>query len=172
MILAFDISDLPGDALPVLVFLLIAFFSWLKTRFDKQPEEEAELDEQERRAREIVWRRQMGEPEERAPWETDPTVWHPETANRPAPPPLPPRQPTRQPTPPVQAFKEPVVRKVSEREQRLAAAFEHRSGGRRRTARTPLGQTLRSPGATRQAVLLAEVLGPPLALRQPDERHP
>lgn len=176
MILAFDVSDLPGDAIGVLLLLLISLFSWLKNRFSK-PEEDPELfDEEEERMREIVWRRQIGEGDDRAPWETDPTVWHPSTAPPPPlpePPPLPATPPPR-PVPSAKApgFEEPKIRKVSERERRLSEAFEHRTGPRPRRSRSPLEEALRSPGTTRQAILLAEILGPPLALREPGERRP
>jgi hypothetical protein len=165
MILAFDIKDLPGDALPVLVFLLVAFFSWLKSRFGQKEEEAQELSEEDERAREIVWRRQMGEREQRAPWQTDPTVWQPPAAT---PPPI-----RREEPPPVPTFRKPVVVHVSEKERLLAEAFEHRAGRpRRRQAATALGRALHSPGAARRGILLAEILGPPVGLRQPGERHP
>lgn len=172
MTLAFDLSDLPGDAIGLLLLMLISFLGWLKNRFSK-PEEEPELDEEERRAREIVWRRQIGEDDgERAPWETDPTVWHPETAA--TPPPIPTPKPARPPAiPQVVLTPQAAAPKISEKEKRLAEAFENQTGGRRRsTPRTPLARALRAPGAARQAVLLSELLGPPVALREPGERHP
>ncbi len=173
MILGFDLSDLPGDAIGVLILLLISFFGWLKNRFSKPEEEPEYLDEDEERMREIVWRRQVGEADERAPWETDPTVWHPETAS---PPPLPVEPAEAAPPPAIpQAvpFEATSVPELSEKEKRLAESFEHLSTGRRRSRpRSPLGRALRRPGAPRQAILLSEVLGPPVSLRGPDERHP
>ncbi len=168
MILAFDLRDLPGDAIFVLVALLLGFFQWLKGRFGRREEEEEVLTEEEERMREIVWRRQMGDEDARAPWETDPTVWHPDTAQ---PPPLP-DPPRATPEPP--RFQPPALPELSEKEKRLAEAFERGTTPRRAPSRsrTPLGRALRASGGARQAILLAEVLGPPVALRGPGERHP
>lgn len=167
MILAFDFSDLPGDAIGLLLLMIISFLGWLKNRFGQREIEEEPVSEEEERMREIVWRRQMGEQEDRAPWETDPTVWHPEKV---APPPL----PEPPPLPATPAAVKASVPKLSAREERLAEAFERKTKGRRRTAgrRAPIGDSLRSPDATRRAVILAEVLGPPVSLRQTGERHP
>jgi hypothetical protein len=82
MILAFDFSDLPGDAIGLLLLMIISFLGWLKNRFGQREIEEEPVSEEEERMREIVWRRQMGEQEDRAPWETDPTVWHSEMSRR------------------------------------------------------------------------------------------
>ena len=39
-------------------------------------------------------------------------------------------------------------------------------------ASTPLRDLLRTPGAVRRAVVLREILGPPVALREPHVDHP
>lgn len=170
MILAFDLSDLPGDAIGLLLLMVISFLGWLKNRFGQRQEEEEPISEEEEQMREIVWRRQMGEEEERSPWETDPTVWQPETA---APPPLPEPPPIPVPAPAPVATAAPVP-ELSEREKRLADAFEQEGRGHRkaRARRNPIGESLRSPDATRRAIILAEVLGPPVSLRQAGERNP
>jgi hypothetical protein len=167
MMLAFDLQDLPGDAITILLFMLISFFGWLKNHLSRDREEEHEStaeDEEEAQAREVVWRRQIGDQDNRPIWETDRTVWHPETAE---PPPLP--TPSRSAPPQRPAAP---ARNLSEKEKHLAAAFEQNVGRPRSRRRHPLAKDLRRPGATRRAILLAETLGPPVALRTPDERHP
>lgn len=172
MILGFDFSDIPGDAIALMLLMLISFLGWIKNRFFSRREEEEEvLTEEEERMREVVWRRQMGEEVDRAPWENDPTVWQPEPAQ---PPPLPPAIPKLAPAPEPVSYQPPSVREVSDRERQLAESFEHRGRGRRRqgtTGRDDLIQVLSGPEGARKGILLAEILGPPVALRQSGENQ-
>ncbi len=50
MILAFDTSDLPGEAITVILLLLFSFIGWLKkTFFDKPVEPPASMEDEEMR---------------------------------------------------------------------------------------------------------------------------
>ncbi|MFC7338162.1 hypothetical protein ACFQY0_13290 [Haloferula chungangensis] len=155
MILAFDIQDLPGEAVTVVLLLLFSFVSWLKSKFFDKPEEPEPFEDEE--MREVIWRRQMGEDSEdtRMPWEppkAPPTI----RFDPPKPPPIaPPALPTQ-------------VREVSKRERDLANAFERstrRKGGRRTSHRRKIDALLASPSAAKDAILLMEILGPPVAIK-------
>jgi hypothetical protein len=159
MILAIDIKDLPGEAITVLALLIFSLIGWLKDRFFTKPVEPEPYEDEE--MREVIWRRQMGETgrEAQMPWELaeaeTPTIRFDPPAVKvavPAPPPLPKR-----------------VAKVSRREEELANAFEHstrRRSGRRTSHRKQIDRLLRSPSAAKDAILLMEILGPPLALKE------
>ncbi|MGB6220811.1 hypothetical protein [Haloferula sp.] len=157
MILAFDISELPGEALTVLFLLLISLISWIKDRFLTKPEEPQTFENEE--MREVIWRRQMGETGEETlmPWEQpeapSSTIRFDQPEPRavvPTPPPLPPK---------------PV--KLSRREEELANSFERstQKRGRRTSHRRQIDRMLRSPSAAKDAILLMEILGKPVALK-------
>lgn len=156
-LLADGFPDLPADAIGVLILLLLSFFSWLKGRFFSKSRPQPEFDEADP-MREVIWRRQVGELLEPEPPPL-PAPGSPQPA-RPAPPGLPASPP------PLTA----PAAELSPREEELARAFEHR-GRRRRGADSPhrrrLNALLRSPHAARDAIVVREVLGPPLALRSP-----
>lgn len=150
--LAAGLPDLPADAVGVLILLLISFFSWLKNRFGSKQETPPELElEEEDPMREVVWRRQLGE------------MLEPE----PAPPPLP-AEPVQAAAPASPPPLQTQVPDVSQREEELARAFEYqtrRKAGPASPHRRRLDSLLRSPHAARDAIVVREVLGPPLALR-------
>jgi hypothetical protein len=156
MILAFDIKDLPGEALTVLLLMLFSFVGWLKNKFFDKPVEPPTFEDEE--MREVIWRRQMGE-DSPMPWEAPeqapPTIrFDPKPVRAAAPPPMPPALPK--------------VAKVSKREQDLANAFEkstRRESGRRTSHRRKIDALLSSPSAAKDAILLMEILGPPIAMK-------
>ena len=159
MILAFDLKDLPGEAITVLLLMLFSFVGWLKNRFFDKPVEPPTFEDEE--MREVVWRRQMGEESEntRMPWEapeqTPPTIrFDPKPVREVAPPPIPPALPK--------------VADVSKREHDLANAFERSSrrvSGRRTSHRRKIDALLSSPSAAKDAILLMEILGQPIAMK-------
>ena len=160
MILAFDIGDLSGEAITVLAMVIFSLIGWLKNKFFDQPVEPPTFEDEE--MREVVWRRQMGEDSEQTqmPWE-DP---------KPAPATIhfdPPkvRQMATAVVPPALPKK---VTKVSDREKNLANEFERstrRMGGRRTGHRRKIDALLSSPSAAKDAILLMEILGPPVAMK-------
>ncbi|GAA5482196.1 hypothetical protein [Haloferula sargassicola] len=155
MILAFDVSDLPGDAIGLLVIVILTLLSGLKDKIfpKKDADEESVFTDEER---EIIWRRQV----ETLP---PPMPWQPPAAPK--------------PEPVVAASKPPMlpeVREPSREELQLARAFEIRTRRRGRSShRAEIDRLLRSPRAARNAMLLTEILGPPAALKpQPFETFP
>jgi hypothetical protein len=113
--------------------------------------------------REVIWRRQTG---------GDPA---PPPIPEQAPPPLPGTtiqldRPTRPSVAPPRKVPQPSPPKLSKRELELADAFESSLSSpsrRRRTGhRRQIDRMLRSPSAAKNAILLTEILGPPLALRE------
>lgn len=157
MILAFDLKDLPGEAITVLVLLLISLFSWIKDRFLTKPVEPETLQDEE--MREVIWRRQMGETGEETlmPWEQPEP---PSSTIRFDPPEAQVALPTPPPLPPKPA-------KVSQRQEELANAFERstQKRSRRTSHRRQIDRMLRSPSAAKDAILLMEILGKPVALK-------
>ena len=161
--------DIPAEVISVLFLLLISLANWIKNRALQKKQEE-ELEEEDP-MREIIWRRQIGEP-------VDEDVFEP--VRDPVPPPMPSRSIRIDPRPPVVTVapapvKPPAmkVRQVSEKEAALATKFEDSLGRkpRRRTShRSEVDKLLRSPSAAKNAILLTEILGPPLALKSPSER--
>lgn len=153
------LPDIPADAITLLVLLLISLASWVKTKFFTKAEDEAPLERDDDPMREVIWRRLVGEEEE------------PRQDERPSdesPPPLPAR-PVRRP-PAVRVALQPAAPAVtiSKREAELAEAFEHSTAVRRRPRtghRREVDRMLRSPSAAKNAILLTEILGPPVALR-------
>ncbi len=161
MILAFNIDDLPADAIGVLILLLLSLASWIKSRFFDKKEEEAAPPVEEDPMREVIWRRQTEGPpklERRAP------------VSPPMPPPMPPREKAPPGFDQAARILSREAPEVSARQAELAREFEHRAGSLgRRSRRSPhrrrVEALLRSPMAAREAVVIREVLGPPLALR-------
>lgn len=155
------IPDLPFDALGLLLLLLISFIGWVKNKFFDKEEPFQSTDDEA--LREIVWRRQTGAD----------TV--PESPRDIRPPTLP-RSTIRihRPTPAVAP--PPIPRTVvSEREAALAEAFEHSMQVRpkpRSSHRRAVDRLLRSPAAAKNAILLTEILGPPVALKSANDDTP
>jgi hypothetical protein len=150
--------EIPTEVISVLFLLLISLANWLKNRVVEK--RERELEEEEDPLREVIWRRQVGE---------EPTPWQPSAG----PPPMPtirvdPRPPADTP---VQAPASPMrwqAPVVSQKEAALAAAFEaslERKPRRRTNHRARVDALLRSPSAAKDAILLTEILGPPVALK-------
>ncbi|MEM9236055.1 MAG: hypothetical protein AAGB14_04700 [Verrucomicrobiota bacterium] len=156
--------DIPIEAISVLVLMLLSFIGWLKDKFFTKQEEAPDWEDEE--MREVIWRRQTGQDE------PPPLPSRPEPVATPAPPPLPPKtirfdQP-KQPAAVRQAPPEPPTpRELSERELQLANAFEQTMPARRRRTghRREIDRLLRSPSSAKHAILLTEILGPPLGLR-------
>lgn len=161
MILAFDLKDLPGEAITVLALLIFSFLGWLKDRVIAKKVEPEPIEDEE--MREVIWRRQMGETGEdtRMPWESpEPTIQF-------DPPPVPMSQPAPPPLP------APAV-KVSARQEALANAFERstrRQGGRRTSHRKQIDRLLKSPSSAKDAILLMEILGPPVGLKEEQQAN-
>lgn len=160
MILASKFSDLPGEAITVILMLLFSLVGWLKGKYFDKPEEPEPFEDEE--MREVIWRRQMGEDSEqtRMPWEAPKP---PPSTTRVNPPAI--RQ-AAPPTPPPILQKE--VTQVSKRQRDLANAFERstrRKTGRRTSHRRKIDALLSSPSAAKDAVLLMEILGPPVAIK-------
>lgn len=151
-----DIFDLPAEAITVLAMLLISLISWIKSRFLDKPDEPEPFEDE--KMREVIWRRQMGEDSEETlmPWER--------------PKPEPPKARAQPPALPqaVPKFVPPAPPKLSRREQQLANAFERstrKKSGRRTGHRRKVDRMLSSPSAAKDAILLTEILGPPLAFK-------
>ncbi|MGB1129621.1 MAG: hypothetical protein ACPG4K_06200 [Haloferula sp.] len=155
--------EIPTEVVSVLFLLLISLANWIKNKVEQKKREELG-EEEEDPMREIIWRRQMGELEpEEEPF-------------RGGPPPMPTiRIDRREPAAaPVQAAPPPIQPTVvSEKEEGLAAAFEQNLGRRARRKsnhRSQVDRLLRSPYAAKNAILLTEILGPPVALRSQSDR--
>jgi len=161
------------DNFQILAIVGIALASWLKARSDAKAAER-----EERRARE-----EMGQPEEDVfgpgePW-NEPQQWE----MPPAPPPLVVKPQTPPPIPAAALAAEAELKRQMQLQERLRELRETRAvttGGaaatRTRTATRQTGQTaavvptslrgvLRNRSEIRRAVILREVLGPPLGLR-------
>ena len=179
-----------GQVIFLILVVVVGFIRWVGNLIQQQKEakERAKLSPEERALREAAWRRQVGQDEpEREPETPDPfrelkdllEQFKPATA----PPPVPPRTPRLRPaveaSPPPLPPSAPAAVPVPV--PALAAAFptsssvhrvftEAQAAGvavpRKRSAQlTGLRVELGTPRALRQAVLLREVLGPPVALR-------
>ncbi|MBB5352889.1 hypothetical protein HNR46_003138 [Haloferula luteola] len=156
MIFAINFSDLPADAIGLVVILLLSLLSVLKDKLFQRSREpdESEFTEEER---EIIWRRQV---------ETLPPPLHRAT------PPQIVIHSVVKPTPPLAPPQLPKVVAPSDRELELARAFEVRGSRKGRTGhRREIDRLLRSPYAARNAVLLTEILGPPVALKADASDH-
>lgn len=154
MFLALDLSDLPENAIGLLVVVLLGLLSWLKEKvFSKGTEDEPPLLTEAER--EIIWRRQTESFPPPMPWEAPPAL--------PSPPKPVARVDRRPPAPPKITINRP-----SAREEKLAQDFEFRTGRRpgKSSHRRKVDDLLRSPYAARNAILLTEILGPPVSLRE------
>lgn len=160
-----DIFDLPNEAITLLFLIALSLVNWIKNRFlaeqeKKQMEEQASEDPM----REVVWRRQMGEMVDQREFQGGGAL----------PPPIPrgtirldPKPAASRPPRPVPPAR-PVVPVVTARQAALAQAFESSQvvGKKRRTGhRREIDKLLRSPSAAQNAILLMEILGPPVALK-------
>jgi len=155
------------DNFQILALVGLALASWLKSRSDAKA---AEREAQEAR-------RELAEPEE---------VFGPkESWTRPQPAPRPPLPPARSNTPPVPAFdKERELQRQLEIRERLrqireskGTANTNRNPGKERAkagkatkpaavaAPVSLRGALRHHGQVRRAIVMREILGPPLGLR-------
>jgi hypothetical protein len=151
-LLASDLDDLPGNIVGLFVIVLLTLLGWLKDKFFAKPDADTgpEVSEEER---EIIWRRQTESLPPPMPWQVPQQPRVVVTGRRPAPVPV---------APPAL----PKVRELSAEEMELARAFEIRDRRSRRTHhRRRLDGLLRSPHAARQAILLREILGEPVALK-------
>ena len=151
--------ELPTEVISVLFLLLISLANWIKNKVDQRKLEDLE-EEEEDPMRDIVWRRQMGELEEEQEYRGGPPPMPTIRFDRP--PPIPEPEPVVAKPSPIQ----PTV--VSEKEEALAARFEEsfvKQGRRRSNHRSEIDKLLRSPSAAKNAILLTEILGPPLALK-------
>ena len=159
-----DVFGIPNEALTLLFLIALSLVNWIKNRFLEQQEQKAQEQAPDDPLRDVVWRRQMGEPVEQR-------EFHREAGT---PPPIPrgtirldPRPPVRPPTRPPVVLPTPTV--VTKREAALASAFEEMAGPRSRRRRTghrkQIDALLRSPSAAQNAILLTEILGPPVALK-------
>ncbi len=202
MVLHPHLAAIDGEVFTVLIFLLLSLFSWLKTKFFPPEKEKKKKSDEADPLREIIWRRQMGEESVRMPWQSQAREAPPEPprrqTQRPSPPPVPPpfaspprrhqalnpiinREPTY-PTPPpvpppsaIQVALETERPEISAEEAELARLFEGVSKSQHRGKRRHLrGLTamLRQPASTRNAILLSEILSPPVALRNEHCLHP
>ena len=183
------LAKIDVEVLTVLVFLLVSFASWIKAKLAQPGKKKKQrLSREEQALRETIWRRQMGEETTPMPWESEIEEPSPPPQAAPArestPPPIPasPARPAiaRQ-MPPALATKPPPIPApsafetamqapqpvVSAQHAALAESFERISnpGGRRSARSKAVIAMLRRPESARQAILLQEILGPPVALR-------
>lgn len=167
--------DIPTEVISVLFLLLISLANWIKNRaLEKKAEQELEEEDP---MREVIWRRQIGEPIDEP--EFDESDFG-EAEYRGGPPPMPTRsirvdpEPVRVPVQTVEPVTPPPVRTtvVSEKEAALASSFEQtvkRKKVRKTSHRSEVDRLLRSPSAAKNAILLTEILGPPVALKSMPE---
>lgn len=156
-----DIFDLPNEAITLLFLIALSLVNWIKNRFLAEQEKKQMQQEAEDPMREVVWRRQMGETVDQREFQGGGAV----------PPPIPrgtirldPKPAASHPPRPAPPAR-PVV---SARQAALAQAFESSQvvGKKRRTGhRREIDKLLRSPSAAQNAILLMEILGPPVALK-------
>lgn len=157
--------DIPTEVISVLFLLLISLANWIKNRALEKRQLEEDVEEEDP-MREVIWRRQIGELEEAREFREEP-------------PPMPPRTIRVDPRPPLivatpSAATPPPLKKtvVSEKEAALAAQFENAFSAKPRRKsrhRRQVDRMLRSPSAAKDAILLTEILGPPLALKPKSE---
>lgn len=158
-----DVFGIPNEALTLLFLIALSLVNWIKNRFLEQQDKEQQEQSAEDPLRDVVWRRQMGEPVEQR-------EFHREAGT---PPPVPRGTILLDPRPPVPP---PVVlpapRVVTKREAALADSFENselRPPRRRTGHRKQIDALLRSPSAAQNAILLTEILGPPVSLKAREE---
>lgn len=169
-----DIFGIPDEALTLLFLIALSLVNWIKNRFLAEQEKKQEQAPEDP-MREVIWRRQVGEAVD--PRENQrgrggpPAIPVPAGTIRVDPKPVPPRRsrpPQPSPVPVPAAPARPVVPVVSARQAALADAFEssQRGSKKRRTGhRREIDKLLRSPSAAQNAILLMEILGPPVALK-------
>ena len=153
--------EIPTEVISVHFLLLISLANWIKNRYDKKRQEGLE-EEEEDPMREIIWRRQMGELEETQEYRGGPPPMPSSTIRVDRRTPVLVTTPAPVAPPPIKATV------VSAKEAALAATFEQSIGRkvRRRTNhRSQIDKLLRSPYAAKNAILLTEILGPPVSLR-------
>jgi hypothetical protein len=153
-----DIFGIPTEALTLLFLIALSLVNWIKNRFLAEQEEQQREGEPDDPGREVVWRRQVEE------W-LDPRT---SPAGRTGPPPIPAGTIRLDPRPAPPPPARPVVPVVSKQQAALADAFESSQSGRKRQRtghRREVDKLLRSPSAAQNAILLTEILGPPVALR-------
>lgn len=163
-----DIFDIPNEALTLLFLIALSLVNWIKNRFlaeqEKKQMEQMEQEASEDPMREVVWRRQMGEMVDQREFQGGGAV----------PPPIPrgmirldPKPAASRPPRAVPPAR-PAAAVVSARQAALAQAFESSQvvGRKRRSGhRREIDKLLRSPSAAQNAILLTEILGPPVALK-------
>lgn len=157
--------DIPTEVISVLFLLLISLANWIKNRALAKRQVEEDVEEEDP-MREVIWRRQIGELEEAQEFRGEPPPMPMQTIR------VDPRQPVMMATPPPTT--PPPLKKtvVSEKEAALAARFENAfaaSPRRKSFHRKQVDRLLRSPSAAKDAILLTEILGPPLALKPKSE---
>lgn len=161
--------EIPGMAVTAILVVIVSFFGWVKKRLleEKQKAE----DPEDARIRELIWRRQMGESVEQQQFydeievsrTTGTITLHPQAKPPATPPPM--VRPSSAPPPMPASARIP---ELSEQELAMASAFDS-STTRQSVAKTHRGREidklLRSPSAAKNAILLMEILGPPMALK-------
>lgn len=184
-----------GQIIFLILVVIVGFIRWVGNLIQQQKEarERAKLSPEEQARRDAAWRRQVGQDEpaeEIDPFHELRELF--EQFNEPPPqPPPPPRAPAAKPVmtaaappplpvarsapvsvaPPPAAFpaSSAVQRAFTEaREARAARRFAEAGAKRARPASqqwSSLRRQLASPRALRQAILVREILGPPVALR-------
>lgn len=180
-----DIFGIPDEALTLLFLIALSLVNWIKNRFLAEQEKKQQEQAPEDPMREVIWRRQVGEtadpredprgrggpPPIPAPVSVPVSVPVPPGTIRFDPKPVPPRRsrpPQAAPKPVPAPALRPVVPVVTARQAALADAFEssQRGGKTQRTGhRREIDKLLRSPSAAQNAILLMEILGPPVALK-------
>lgn len=185
------LAKIDVEVLTVVVFLLVSFASWLKDKIPRsRNNEKTDQSAGQEALRELVWRRQMGEENLSMPWETKEVEEPPLPARREVapvremtPPPVPvTHRPPRRSSPPTNPPPIPgpsVIQRalktsrpeISAKEAELARSFEKisRAGHRRRARSKAVIKMLRRPESARQAILLREILGPPVSLHNDPE---
>jgi hypothetical protein len=153
-----DLFDIPNEALTLLLLIALSLVNWIKNRFLTEQEKKQQEQVPEDPMREVVWRRQTGET----------AVPRPPPGGRRSPPPIPAGTIRLNPRPAAAPPARRAVPVVTPRQAALADAFE-KSQSSRKTSRTghrrEIDKLLRSPSAAQNAILLTEILGPPVALR-------
>lgn len=179
-----------GQVIFLILVVVVGFIRWLGNLIQQQKEakERAQLSPEERALREAAWRRQIGQ-DEPAPESNDPfrelkdllEQFQPKPAT---PPPVPPPQaprlrPAVRPGPPpplpvpvpVATAPQPVAAAAFPTSSTVQRVFTEAREAGMASVKKPSAQLkglrleLASPRALRQAILVREVLGPPVALR-------
>lgn len=156
-----NIFDIPNEALTLLFLIALSLVNWIKNRFLSEQEKKQQQQEEqvpESPMREVVWRRQTGEMADARPL----------PGGRRRPPPIPAGTIRLNPQPAAAPPARRAAPVVSPRQAALADAFESSQASRKSTRtghRREIDKLLRSPSAAQKAILLMEILGPPVALK-------